>query len=81
MMIEDWETGMLFFNCLKASNGDENIALQKVKKKYFDEYKEHDLHFFLGTTKAHHNVSKNPFMIIGAFAPPYPPSAEQLKLF
>lgn len=81
MMIEDWETGMLFFNCLKASNGDESIALQNVKKKYLDKYKGYDLHFFLGTTKAHHNVSKNPFIIIGAFAPPYPPGAEQLKLF
>ena len=41
---------------------------------------ERDLHFFMGTTKKFHNVSPNPFIIIGTF---YPPKNDdrQLKLF
>lgn len=70
LLIEDWELGMLYLNCLKKANGDEIIACNKVKEKYFDEFvKKCDLYFFLGTTKKHHNTSKNPFIIIGAFYP------------
>jgi hypothetical protein len=78
LMIEDWEIGQLYWNCLKRNNGDENLALQDVKKKYLDEFtKKHDIYFFLGTTLANHLVSKNPFIIIGVF---YPPKEQLLKL-
>lgn len=71
LMIEDWELGMLYWNCLDKANGDESVACQKVKEKYFDEMaKKKDLYFFLGTTKKFHNVAPNPFIIIGTFYPP-----------
>ena len=69
LMIEDWEIGMLYRNCLKRDK-DETKAVQKVKQKYFDEFKKKDLHLFLGTTKANHYRGRNPFIIIGVFAPP-----------
>jgi hypothetical protein len=69
-MIEDWETGQLYWNCLARHEGDEQKAIADVRKKYFDDFsKTKDLHFFLGTTQAHHHVSLNPFMIIGTFQP------------
>ena len=68
-MIEDWETGQLFWNCLKRY-GDENKACEKVREKYFDQFKNKmDLHFFLGTTKLNHFRAPNPFIIIGTFHP------------
>ena len=70
LMIEDWETGMLYMKCLKAANGDESVAIAKVREKYFDYFLTRDLYFFMGTTKQHHNLAKNPFIIIGAFYPP-----------
>jgi len=70
LMIEDWEIGMLYFNCLKNTHGDEKAATAKVKEKYFNEFIKRDIHFFLGTTKLFHNVSPNPFIIIGVFYPP-----------
>lgn len=71
LMIEDWEIGMLFFNSLKRARGDEKTAIEKVKKKYLKEFVENkDLYFFLGTTKQFHNVSPNPFIIIGVYYPP-----------
>lgn len=70
MMIEDWEIGQLYWNCLKRSEGDERKAVEDVRKKYFDDFaKTKDLHLFLGTTHLHHFVGKNPFMIIGTFHP------------
>ena len=73
MMIEDWELGQLYWNCLKNANGDESVACQKVKEKYFDwMLKKRDLYFFLGTTKKFHNIAPNPFIIIGTFYPPKP---------
>lgn len=70
MMIEDWETGQLFWNCLARHEGDEQKAIADVRQKYFDDFAQtKDLHFFLGTTQAHHHVSLNPFMIIGTFQP------------
>ena len=79
LMIEDWETGELYWNCLRRHDGDEKKACADVRKKYFDDFaKTKDLHFFLGTTKVHHYVSPNPFIIIGTF---HPKKKEQLKLF
>lgn len=81
LMVEDWELGALYWNCLKAANGNEVLACQKVKEKYFDHMvNKCDLHFFLGTTQKFHNVGLNPFIIIGVF---YPPKEDktQLSLF
>jgi hypothetical protein len=67
LMTTGWEIGALFWNC-KKNNCE--LACKKVKEKYFDDFAhKKDLHFFLGTTKEHHNVSKNPFIIIGTFHP------------
>jgi len=70
LMIEDWEIGMLYFNCLERASGDEQIAIEKVKEKYFKEFLTKDLYLFLGTTKQFHNIAPNPFIIIGVFPPP-----------
>lgn len=70
MMIEDWETGQLFWKCLARHEGNENKAVQDVKNKYFEDFaKTKDLHFFLGTSALFHFTSHNPFMIIGTFHP------------
>ena len=81
MMIEDWEIGMLYFNCLKSSHGNEKEAVSKVRQKYFDEFLARDLHFFLGTTKQYHKVALNPFIIIGTFHPPIAVPSQQISLF
>ena len=70
LMIEDWETGQLYWNCLARHEGDEQKVIADVRKKYFDDFaKTKDLHFFLGTTAQFHNVAPNPFIIIGTFQP------------
>jgi hypothetical protein len=70
MMIEDWETGALFWRQLAKYEGDEKKAVDDVIKKYLDDFaKTKDLYFFLGTTQVHHYTSHNPFMIIGTFTP------------
>lgn len=70
VMIEDWELGMLYWNCLDAAQGDEEVACQKVREMYFDTMtKGKDFHFLMGTTKAHHIGAPNPFIIIGTFYP------------
>lgn len=70
LMIEDWETGMLFWNSLVRNKGDEQKACDDVKKKYFDDFaKTKDYYFFLGTTKRYHLTAPNPFVIIGDFRP------------
>ncbi|TAD95339.1 MAG: hypothetical protein EAZ97_15670 [Bacteroidetes bacterium] len=82
MMIEDWEIGQLYWNCLKKAKGDEKIACEKVKEKYFEFFvNKRDLYLFLGTTKQNHYVSKNPFVIIGVFYPPIGNEAKQVTLF
>jgi hypothetical protein len=78
LMIEDWEVGTLYLNCLRDANGDEGKALEKVKKKYWDDFKAKDLYFFLGTRKSDHHRALNPFSIMGVF---YPPVDKQVKLF
>jgi len=71
IMIEDWELGALYWNCLDKAKGNEEEACRKVKEKYLDYmYRQRDLHFFMGTTKQFHNVGYNPFIIIGTFYPP-----------
>lgn len=81
LMIEDWEIGMLYFNCLWRAGGDESAATAKVKEKYLDSFLQRDIYFFLGTTKQFHNVAPNPFIIVGIFYPPMPSSKQQMSLF
>jgi hypothetical protein len=70
LMIEDWEIGQLFWNCLARYEGDEEKAISDVRKKYLDDFaRTKDLHLFLGTSQLHHYVSHNPFIIIGTFHP------------
>jgi hypothetical protein len=80
LMIEDWEIGALYWNCLKGAEGDESKAVELVKQKYFNEFvTEKELYLFLGTTKEWHmRRANNPFVIIGVFYPKYDP---QLGLF
>jgi len=69
LMIEDWETGELFWNCLRRYDSEE-IACQKVRQKYMDDFAQtKDLYFFLGTLKQHHYRAPNPFVIVGTFTP------------
>lgn len=77
LMIEDWEIGQLYWNCLKRH--DEKAAVEKVREKYIDDFAcTKDLYLFLGTTYEHHmRKSRNPYVIIGTF---YPPFVEQLSL-
>jgi hypothetical protein len=80
LMIEDWEIGQLFWNCLRDANNDEAVALQKVKEKYLDTFVvKNDIYLFLGTTMEwHRRRSNNPFVIIGVF---YPMKEIQSSLF
>jgi hypothetical protein len=78
LMIEDWEIGTLYLNCLRNANGDEGEALKKVREKYWDEFMTKDIFFFLGTRKSDHHLALNPFSIVGVF---YPPVDRQEKLF
>lgn len=69
LMIEDWEIGQLYLNCVQKHG--EAGAAQKVKDKYLGELVQKcDLHLFLGTTYQWHLRGKNPFVIIGTFHPP-----------
>jgi hypothetical protein len=80
LMIEDWEIGQLYWNCHRAVEGDEKIAIEKVKLKYDVEFRlEKDIYLFLGTTQKWHTLrSPNPFVIIGVF---YPKKELQTALF
>ncbi|QMU66016.1 MAG: hypothetical protein GKR88_18180 [Flavobacteriaceae bacterium] len=80
LMIEDWEIGQLYWNCLKTTGGNEEEALKKVCQRYEEEFiNKKDIHFFLGTTRQWHmRRSRNPFVIIGVF---YPKTESQLNLF
>ncbi|HLP49833.1 MAG TPA: hypothetical protein VK154_03055 [Chitinophagales bacterium] len=80
LMIEDWEIGALYWNCLRGADGNEVAALQKVREQYEHKFsKEKDIYLFLGTTKEWHmRRANNPFVIIGVF---YPKKETQVKLF
>lgn len=79
MMIEDWEIGELYWNCLRTSSSDQEAA-EKVRKKYITEFKGRDLYLYLGTTKKFDRWASNPFVIIGVFYPPLN-LQEELELF
>jgi hypothetical protein len=78
LMVEDWEAGTLYLNCLRNADGDEVKALEKVREKYWDDFISKDLYLFLGTRKNDHHLAVNPFSIVGVF---YPPVDMQEKLF
>lgn len=80
LMIEDWEIGQLYWNCLLRADGNEQVALDKVREKYERTFlTKHDIHLFLGTTQKFHAMrAPNPFVIIGVF---YPRQVDQLDLF
>ena len=79
MTIEDWEIGALYRNCLARAEGDQDVAVAKVRQKYEDEFLgSKDITLFLGTTLEHHRRRHtNPFTIIGVF---YPPRVDQQDL-
>ena len=78
LMIEDWETGALYWKMFKKLRSEEE-ACKVVRQKYFDDFsKTKDLHFYLGTSQTFHFVGHNPFMIIGTF---HPKPVTQTKLF
>lgn len=78
LQVLDWEAGALFWNCMRATDGDEVAALAKVRAKYLDEFGRTDLHFFVGTTQQFHFVAPNPWVIVGVFPIP---SDRQPSLF
>ena len=70
MMIEDWEIGRLYWRQYDAK-GSEDAAIQDVKEKYMNALiQDRDTHLFLGTTQKWDAVARNPFLIVGVFAPP-----------
>jgi hypothetical protein len=78
LMIEDWEIGGLYSNCLRSSGGDTEEANRLVRKKYFDEFlSKKDLYLFLGTTLQFQLRAPQPFLIIGVF---YPPKTDAVQL-
>lgn len=82
LMIEDWEIGALYWNCLKDNDNDEQAALEKVKEKYWDDFVQsgkHEISIVLGTTLERHNKkAPNPFVIISVY---YPSREKQMWLF
>jgi hypothetical protein len=83
LMIEDWEIGALYWNCLRDADGNEQMALRKVREQYWDNFtQKKDLYLFLGTTlQWHKRRSYNPFVIIGVFYSTLDPEANQQSLF
>lgn len=79
LMIEDWEIGALFWNCMRITGGDEDAANKLVKEKYLNNFVANkELFFFVGTTQRFHNIALNPFVIIGVF---YPSKETQTSIF
>lgn len=71
LQILDWEIGALYWNCLRQCDGQEAVAVEKVKEKYFGQFLRTNLHFFLGTTQQFHQVAPNPWVIIGVLPIPH----------
>ncbi len=78
MRILDWEIGALFWKYERHPDG-KNVAIEKVKQQYLENFLKTDLHFFLGTTMAFHNRAPNPWLIIGVM--PIPHDDGQMFLF
>ena len=71
LKILDWEIGALYWNCLRSVDFSEKDAIAKVREKYLDDFRETNLHLFLGTTQAWHAVAPNPWVIVGVFPAPH----------
>lgn len=70
LLVDDWEVGALYWNMRFYKKCSEKEAIQHVKNKFLTDFiNNKDLYFFLGTTRAFHLRSKNPFIIIGVFYP------------
>ena len=76
MQITDWEIHQLYLNCVRDADGNEEIALEKVRQRYEKEFlTKCDIHFFVGTTLEHQmKNAPNSFLIIGVFYPPKDPN-------
>lgn len=81
LMIEDWEIGALYRNCLASSSGNEAVANQKVREKYESFAQNSNLFFFVGTTYMNHWRAPNPFIIIGVVPSQADISMRQGELF
>ena len=70
MMIEDWEAGALYWNCVDKGSSPEEAAV-KVRAKFFDQMcaTDRDTHLFVGTVLEH-----GTWVVIGVF---WPPKAEK----
>ena len=80
LMIEDWEIGALYWNCLRRCSFDEKRAVEQVLEKYRSLCTK-DIYFFMGTTLQFHQIAPNPFIIIGVYYPPILQQDEQLSLW
>lgn len=78
LMIEDWEVGALYWNCIDKAGGSEVVAIRKVREKFMSLWTDRDLYLFLGTSLVWHFRSPNPFLVVGVF---YPPKTDQLSLW
>jgi len=78
LMIEDWEIGALYWNCLQTYGAEK--APGKVREKYMDDFAAtKDLYLFLGTTRQWHVMkAPNPYVIVGTFHPPHETQASLL---
>ena len=80
LMIEDWEIGALYWNCLMSSNNDRDEAVRKVKQKYLIDFVRSGKYsplLILGTTlEFHKKKAPNPFIIIGVIPLPQTSQAE-----
>jgi len=68
--IHDWEINMLYHNMKRKYGYAEDIVLEKVKQKWFDQMcaKDKDTYLFVGTV---HSRFKRPiFVVLGVFWPP-----------
>jgi len=76
LMIEDWELGALYWNCVHQHG--EKAALEKVREKYYHDIAcTKDIYLFLGTTREWHvRRAPNPYVIVGVF---YPPHVKQMS--
>ena len=79
MMIEDWEVGALYWNCVD-DGATAQEACDKVKRKFLSQIcaPERDTHFYVGTVLAH----PKSWVIIGTFWPKkVDPSVTEPSLF
>ncbi len=62
---DDWELGQYYWQCY--SKATELGVARRVRRRYEDLINIKRLQFFVGTTRNHHDIALNPFVIVGAF--------------